>query len=281
MLMCGWHSTRLLLLLGIALSILAPGSSVADESLIAGAKPQAVVLLSGRSLLEHRLPAFMQIQPGQFLSARAVQQACTTPQLKSDSLLVFLPESQYCEQLQIQDRISLRQQLHQLTGHWPMGDPLLHLDTQPFLVIAPAHDTSDLARLGLLASCTCPSNSPPTGSVMCTAQTRTADTAIGTVTFVANDADGDSLSSAFSYQRDADPVQSGLPASLTSSCVAVPTGTLQCTVNGTAPGPAGIVQLNLAVSDGMATLPLQSLIEVLVAVPDRIFASTFEYLGCP
>lgn len=281
MLTCRWHSTRLLVVLGIALSTFWSGTSVAAESPVAKAKPQIVVLFPGRSLVERRLPVFMQIQPGKFLAARVVQQACTTPQLKSDSLLMFLPDSHTCVQLEIQDRISLRRQLHQLTGRWPMSDPLVHLDTQPFLVFAPAHDTSDLARLGLLASCTCPDNTAPTGSVMCTAQTRTADTPIGTVTFVANDADGDSLSEAFSYQRDAGPVQPGLPSSLTSSCVAVPAGTLQCTINGSAPGPAGIVQLNVDISDGMATLPLNSLIEVLAAFPDRIFADGYEYPGCP
>lgn len=269
------HWMHLVLPLGIAGCLMASVAAASVQPTSTLSKHQTVVLVSGRSLVGRRLPAFLQIEPGRYLSARAVQQACATPQLKSDSLLAFLPDLQLCIQMDNQDRLLLRQRMHELSGRWPTRNLLADLDTQAFVAIAPPRAPNALS----LATCTCPVNHAPTGNVQCTAQTRTADAPIGTVTFNASDVDGDALSGTFSYQRDADPVQAGLPSSLTSACTSSP-GTLQCTVNGTAPAPAGIVQLNLNVSDGNASLPLNSLLEVLAVVPDRIFADGFEYLGC-
>lgn len=274
--MSGRHSTRLFMLFGIVLSILAARPALAAQSPITDAKPQTVVILSGRSMVDHLLPPFIQIEPGRFLSTMAVQQACSTPRLKADSLLLFLPDSARCKQLDAQDRIPLRQRLHDLTGRRPVDDPLERLRKQPFLAIVPVPDSSDQARGG----CTCAGNSAPTGSVTCTAQTRTADTPIGSVTFIANDADDDTLSATFSHQRDANPVQPDLPSTLTGSCSSDHPGTLQCTIDGTAPAPVGIVQINLLVSDGLATLGLDSLLEILAPVEGRIFADGFEFMGC-
>lgn len=262
--------------LGIAACSLTASVAAAAMPGIVGTSPQAVVLVPGRSIVAQRLPAFLQIEPGRFVAGRAVTNACVTPQVTNDSLLAYFPELQLCVPLNREDRLLLQQRVHELTGRWPVRDLAAELDAQPFVAIVPPPIASARSR----ASCTCPQNHAPTGSVQCNAQTRTADTPIGTVTFSANDVDGDALSGAFSYQRDADPVQAGLPGSLASSCTNG-SGSLQCTVNGTAPGPAGIVQLSLSVSDGSASLPLQSLLEVLAPVPDRIFSSGFEYLGCP
>lgn len=274
--MCKGHLMRLMFSLGMVGCLLASAAWAEVPSAGANAKPQTVVLLSGHSILEHRLPAFAQIEPGRYVAARVLEQACATPQLKADALLAYFADLRLCIQTDDQDRLLLRQRVHELTGRWPSHDVLASLKEKPFTVFAPSPVTTGLAR----ASCTCPQNHAPTGAVQCTAQTRTADAQIGAVTFAANDVDGDALSGAFSYQRDANPVQSGLPGSLTSSCTNA-AGSLQCTVNGSAPGPAGIVQLSLSVSDGSASLPLNSLLEVLAPVPDRIFASGFEYLGCP
>lgn len=268
-------SMRVRLLLAVLCCLLVPYATQAatDES---SAHVQTVVLFLGRNLIEHHLPIFLQTEPGRFVSARDVQHACAAPQVRPDSVLAYIPDLRFCVSLSEADTLLLAQRVHALTGRWPTRDLLGQLNTQPFATIAPPRVTGAQAR----ASCTCPQNHAPTGSVQCTAQTRSADTPIGTVTFSANDVDGDALSGSFSYQRDADPVQPGLPASLSASCSNSP-GTLQCTVNGTAPGPAGIVQLSLSVSDGSTSLPLQSLIEVLASVPDRVFANGFEYLGCP
>ena len=272
---CGCFLARLAALLGIALTTLLPQSAAdAASSSVAAAEPQGVVLLPGRSVVERRLPAFMQIQPGRFLAARAVEHACWTPRLNADSLLLFLPDSQHCEQVSLQDRASLPHRLQQLTGRWPTRDLQAGLFNQPFLAIAPARHSQDQVA----TTCGCLNNFPPTGAAMCAAQTRTAGTPIGPVEFLATDVDSTSLSGEFTYQQDSDSVHVGLPSSLTSSCLPG-SGTLQCTVDGLAPAPAGILQLTLTVSDGSSTLPLSTLVEVL-AVGDRVFADGFEPPGC-
>lgn len=264
-----------LVLLGIALSMLMPQAANAARFSDTEAKPQAVLLLHGQTLLAQRMPAFIQIQPGRFLSTRRMMRACARLPLNNESLFLYLPDSQHCELIRPQDQLLLRRRLHKLTGHWLMDHPQARLHERPFLAIAPAHDSSDQAR----TSCSCSNNNPPEGVVMCDAQTRTAGTPIGPIEFLASDADGDALSPDFSYQRDADPVLQGLPSPLTSSCTPG-SGTLQCIVNGFAPAPAGIWQINLMVSDGSAAVPLNSLLEVLAPVQGRIFADGFESLGC-
>lgn len=273
--LCGWYPTRIATLLGVALLMLVPQQGLAATRSGVDGKPQAVLVLTGRSLLQHQLPAFMQVQPGRFVSARDVQRACITPQLKVDTLLLYLPDSKQCQLATAQDMVSMRQHLYKLSGRWTLGMPQGRLREQPFVAIAPAHVSSRLTR----ASCTCNTNTAPTGTVMCNAQTRTAATPIGPIVFLAEDVDGDTLTGTFSYQRDANQVQPGLPSSLSSSCVPG-SGSLQCTVQGTAPAPAGIVQINLSVSDDSAMLPLDSLLEVLAPVEGRIFADGFELLGC-
>lgn len=272
--MSGWPSIRWIPWLGIGACILAV-PCVPLAATPAAAAPQTAVLVSGKGLMQHKLPAFLRIGPGRYLAARVVQRACAGAQRQPGSLLLYLPDSQRCEVLSRQDTVALRQRLQQLTGQWPATDLRRAVREQAFVAVNPAPAGHALAR----ALCTCPGNAAPTGSVDCAAQTRTAGETIGAVTFAATDADGDALSSTFSYQRDANPVVPGLPSSLASSCSSG-TGSLQCMIQGNAPAPAGVVQLNFAVNDGSATLHLDSLLEILAPVESRIFADAFEFMGC-
>lgn len=272
---CGCFVARLAALLGIAFATITPPSADAASSPGANAGPQVVVLISGRNVLGRQLPAFMQIQPGRFLAAREVERACRMPRLKADSLLLYLPDSQRCEQISVQGQITLRRRLQKLTGRWPLPDVKASMRNQPFLALAPARHALDQAT----ANCGCLNNVPPIAVTTCAAQARTVSTPIGQVQFLANDVDSTSLSSEFTYRLDSGPVQAGLPSPLDASC-ASGSGTLQCTVSGQAPASAGILQLNLTVSDGTSTVPVWSLLNVL-AVGDQVFADGFDLPGCP
>ncbi len=268
---CGCSAMRLAGLFGIALAMLLPRPVAAATLPKKSETKQIVLLLPGRSLLEQRLPRFIQARPGQYVAASTLQRACATLMPSADSLLLFLPDSQHCEKVTVREQIVLRQRLRQLTGRWPTEDPLVRLGKKPFLVMAPApRQTAPLKT-----ACTC-ANTPPDGVTMCTAQTRTAGKPIATVEYLATDADGDPLAGTFSYQYDSDPVQAGLPSPLTSSCTPA-AGSLQCKIDGNAPAQSGSLQLMLKVSDGIATpdLHLMSLLQVL-ATSDRIFVGSFE-----
>jgi hypothetical protein len=266
---CGHFAMRLAGLLGICPLMLSLHASAASTGAEKSEAPQVVMLVQGRSLIEHRLPNFIEVQPGRYLAASTLQRACTMPSLRADSLLLFLPDLQLCEQVSVPERVALRQRLQKLTGRWPTQDPLLRLREQPVVAIAPR----PALKVNSNTACTC---TPPNGVVMCSAQARTASTPIAPVEYLAADADGEALTGAFSYQFNADPVVDGLPSPLTSACTPAP-GALQCTISGSAPAQPGKLQLMLTVSDGITApdLQLTSLLQVL-AVSDRVFTNGFE-----
>lgn len=258
---------------GLLSVFLRPADAVAGA--VADSNQQTVVIVLGRSLLEHRLPDVLQIEHGRFVSALDVQRACATPNLTADSTLLFFPNSKTCERVTDQTLVSLRLRLQKLTGRWLAVDPLDRAQTEAFVSIEPMrHSPNQLAGM-----CGCSADKPPDGISTCSDQTRTAGDSIGPVEFLATDSDSPTLTGAFSFQRDSDPAEVGLPPEIMSSCTSG-TGTLQCTLTGTAPAPAGILQLTFDVSDGTFTLPLETRLEVL-AVGDRVFADNFEMDGCP
>jgi len=266
---CGRRAVQRALLCGIAL--VAPTLCSGADATIAQnhSAPQAILLLPARSLLEQRLPAFIQVQPGEFLATAKLQHACMGPKLRVENLLLFHPASQHCEQLTVADQVWLRQRLQKLTGRWLTQDPRERLREQPFLMVAAALPKAVVPN----GQCTCP-NTAPNGVAMCDTQVQTAGTPISTVEYLSSDADGDALTATFSFQHDADPVQPGLPPPLISSCTPAP-GALQCTIDGNAPAQPGILQLMLSVDDGIAHLQLTSLLQVL-AISDRVFANGYE-----
>lgn len=238
-------------------------------------EPQTVVMVLSRNVFEHRLPDIMSVGHGRFLSGHEVERACANSRLRTDGTLLFFPDLKTCERVSDQNLVSLRYRLQKLTGHWESVDPLVRAQTEPFVAISPEPRSPNQ----VLAMCGCSVDQPPDGSSTCATQTRTAGTSIGAVEFAATDADSPTLTGTFSFQRDSAPAEMGLPPEVTSSCVSG-SGTLQCTLTGTAPAPAGVLQFTFDVSDGTFTLPLETTLEVL-AVGDRVFADNFEVAGCP
>lgn len=240
------------------------------------AEPEPVVILLGAALLERRLAAFVEIRPGHFLASREIQAACLRPAVRADSVLLFFPETKTCDQLGPAGRLELGNRLHAITGVRPPTDLWVRLRQQQLLPLAPRLRAQSLAVRG----CTCAGNDPPVGMVACEVQSRTQGAPIAAIDYLASDPDGDVLSGVFTHQLGIDPVQNGLPASLTSTCNADP-GSLQCTIIGSAPDQPGDLLLMLAVSDGTVTLDLVSVLEVTAAGGELLFIDQFEALVCP
>lgn len=266
-------SVRLIALAGVVLAAACAPSAGATALPAAGLNPQTVVLIIGRDLLDRGLPAFLQIGPGRFLQASSVRRACMSPSVRADSLLLFLPDSATCEQVRGQDQVTLRKRLQRLTGRWQLTEKLAPQADQSFVAIAAVNDSSEQVGGG----CSC--NFAPTGTASCDAQVRTAATPIAPVQFQANDVDSGTLTGTFSYQRDSNAIQPGLPATISSSCTPG-FRSLQCSISGTAPAPAGILQLMLTVSDGSSSVPLSTLLGVLAPVDGQIFANGFDQTDC-
>ncbi|MBL38891.1 MAG: hypothetical protein CMP07_10835 [Xanthomonadales bacterium] len=261
--------------------ILLPALLVSSQVGAATSEPGAathepVVMLSGGQLTDRRLAAFVEIQAGHYLASSALRHACMKLAVRPDSLLLFFPNSQRCEQITQVDTLMLPQRLHAITGRRPPPDLLRRLHDRPFLALAAVPQTQSL-RAG---DCSCPANTAPEGMVVCQVQTRTTGSRIAPIDYLAADADGDPLSGVFTHQRGIDPIQPGLPAPLTSTCTADP-GALLCTITGNAPDQASDLQLMLAVSDGAATLNLVSLLEVAPRDGGLVFFDGFETPVCP
>jgi len=268
--------TLYVVVFGVLLASVVPHQVEAAPFEPGAATPETVVLLSGSKLTERRLAAFVEIQPGRFLAYSALRRACLKPAVRPDSLLLFFPDSQRCEQLTKADELGLPLLLHAVTGSRPPPDLKMRLLNQPFVTLAAALQAAPLRA----PECTCPGNTAPDGMVGCQVQTRIAGARIAPIEYFASDADGDSLSGEFTHQRGIDPIQPGLPAPLASTCTANP-GTLHCTIVGNAPDQAGDLQLMLAVSDGAAALSLVALVEVTADGSGLIFIDSFETPVCP
>ncbi len=262
----------------IALGLLSASARIAHGGSISLGEDvhQTVIVVSARSVIDHSLPAAMQIESGRFLAAREVERACASASPTASSALLYFPASKRCEPVSDQDLISLRYRLQKITGRRQPVDPLLQAREEHFVAITPPRP---VPGGHVLAMCGCSVDQPPTGVSMCAAQTRTEGAPIGSVEFLATDPDSPTLTGQFSYQRDSDLAEPGLPPELTSSCTSG-SGTLQCTLTGTAPAPAGILQFSFDVSDGTFSIPLETRLEVL-AVGERIFSNNFEVAGCP
>ena len=74
------------------------------------------------------------------------------------------------------------------------------------------------------------------------------NTAIVNIVFSATDADSINLTDSFSYEFNGGSSNAGLPSGLVKNCTAG-SGTLDCTVSGTAPGAPGAYEIILSVSD--------------------------------
>ncbi len=265
---------RFALLVTMAIALTAPSWASTAERSQDHSNRQTVVALLGIALLEKRLPHTLAVQPGRFLPSIDIHRACATPSLRPDSVLVYLPDAGRCEQLAARNDYAVRERIQTLTGRWLFEDLHARLAAAPFVSISPPHSVASSR-----SECVC-ANTAPEGVVSCPAQTRNPQTFIATVEFLASDDDGDTLTGEFSYQRDSEPVQAGLPAPLSSSCDA-PSGTLSCSVQGIAPAETGIFQLLLNVSDGTATLQLNTLLEIVAPPTEQIFRDGFQRPQCP
>ena len=114
---CGHPTASLALLLGVAVAATAAHAAPGTPR-----HSQAVLLVSGQSILQRKLPAFLSLQGGRFIAASAVQSACQRPGLKDASLLLYLPDSGTCESIVAQNKLLLRQHLYALSGRRPGRD---------------------------------------------------------------------------------------------------------------------------------------------------------------
>lgn len=132
---------------------------------------------------------------------------------------------------------------------------------------------------GVAGVCSCPGNVAPTVNLVSGGgQQVTSNSPIRNIVFTGTDVDSDVLFDFFRYQFNGGVAIDGLPAGLAKNCTSG-TGTLDCTVSGTAPGTSGPYNIILDVSDGLIRTSQSA--ELIVnaidpPLPEIIFKNGFE-----
>ena len=174
--------------------------------------------------------------------------ACLGIPLQPDELVIYLVESKSCKALRdrtpasfagahgpevtsglSQERASLEQQL----------------ENSPLVVMLPQVKVAQTVR-----GCYCPVNNSPVASVQSgSPQQATSGEAIATILFDATDSDSLNLTHKFFHTLDGGSQQTGLPGGLGEACTGG-SGTLSCSVTGSAPPVSGSYLIRFEVGDG-------------------------------
>lgn len=255
---------RYLLLGGLGLFLSAP----------AAAKLSPLVVLEADLLTQRPLAPALRIDHATWLHLPRVIRACAGQLRPGADLVVFFPQSDRCEVIRNSGKVRMQAELTAIHPALAGAQVRRRLDQDAIAVVRP------VARprfKGLL--CTCPTtNQVPEGAVQCASQNTEQNRPVAPIEFMASDADGDTLTPAFSHTLDGGGSVAELPSPLVSDC-ASQLGTLSCTVTGRSPTAGGNYVLTLAVSDGSAVLELDAELAV-TADPDRPFDDSFEALIC-
>jgi len=221
-----------------------------------------ILVFKAEDIQNHRIPARVHMHGAPLVFGSQISLACLGVNLRRDELIVYLPESQSCIPFAELDPGSIRS----IERDRPAL--LKALDESAVVVMKPQAQPEGGAGL-----CGCPGNRPPVVSVKSgSSQEAISGAAITSIEFTASDVDSEVLTEFFSFTLNGSSKQLGLPAGLLDNCVAG-TGTLSCTISGTAPIPTGSYLIQLEVSDGFS---LGSATATLSVIAEQIFADGFE-----
>ena len=226
---------------------------------------QPVLVFKTEDVQNRRVPSRIHMLGTPLVFGSQVNLACLTVNFRRDELIAFLPESRSCIPFSDldpgrldtieRDRSSIERALD--------GNAFVVMKSQPRIE-------------GGAGLCDCPGNRPPVVTVKSgSPQQAMAGAAVTSIEFTASDVDSEVLMGSFSFTLNGSSSQSGLPNGLVESCVAG-TGTLACTVSGTAPLTAGTYLIELEVSDGFDPGSATATLTVTPLPVDQIFTDGFE-----
>lgn len=201
--------------------------------------------------------------------------ACLGIPLKADELVVYLAESRSCMALRNRTPASLAR------DHGPEAARGLsqervflerQLESSPLVVMQPQEEVPQAAPV-----CYCPGNSPPIATVQSgSPQQATSGEAISTIVFSATDSDSLILTHEFFHTFDGGLQQSGLPGGLGEVC-STGSGTLSCSVDGSAPLTSGSYLIRFEVRDSSSSDSATAELTVVDIVrPEILFLDGFE-----
>jgi hypothetical protein len=236
---------------------------------------ESALVFRASDLKSGRLPARIHLRNLPPVFSSQVTLACLGVPLQADDLVVYLAESKFC--LALRDRTPASM----TAAHGPEVERGLaqertslerKLESSPLVVMQPQAAVAQTA-----AVCYCPGNEPPVASVQSgSPQQATEGETITAIVFEASDSDSPTLTHEFSYMLDGGSPQAGLPGGLGETCLSG-SGTLSCSVTGTAPLVSGSYLIQFEVSDSSSSASATAELTVIDGVlPEIIFSNGFE-----
>jgi hypothetical protein len=240
-------------------------SSAFAEVVLSRYLDQPVLVFNTEDVRNHRIPARIHEHGAPLVFGSQVSLACLGVNLGRDELAVYLPESQTCIPLGELDPGNI------LGFERDRSALLKVLDKSAVAVMKPQAQAQGGAGL-----CNCPGNRPPVVSVKSgSPQEAIAGAAITSIEFTASDVDSEVLTEFFSFTLNGSSKKLGLPSGLVENCVSG-SGTLSCTVSGSAPLTVGTYLILLEVSDGFSLGSATATLTTTAPPSEQIFVDGFE-----
>jgi len=226
---------------------------------------QSALVFKAEDVQNSRIPARIHVHGAPLVFGSQVSLACLGIHLRRDALVVYLPESKSCipfGQLDPGNIGGIERERSALVQA---------LEESAVVVMKPQATVEGVAGL-----CSCPDNRPPVVTVKSgSPQEAIAGAAVIPIEFTASDGDSEVLTEFFSFTLNGSSKQLGLPSGLVDNCIPG-TGTLSCTVSGSAPVTVGIYLILLEVSDGFSLGSATATLTVTAAPSEQIFIDGFE-----
>jgi len=238
---------------------------------------RTVLIFKAESLIKHRLPARTAMPNKPAVSATQLELACIGVNATHADLLVYQSHDQKCFRLSDLPAAKVTTLLG-ARGIHPLSTERMnldqHLEADSVIIMKPQMDAAFTPL-----SCSCPGNgnaSPKATVDSGIGQQVISGTAISSIIFSATDSDSGTLTESFSYTRDGGARVNGLPGGLSSHCTSG-SGSLTCTITGTAPATSGNYRIFMSASDGNSSGSTSATLEVnSEPLPDPIFSDGFE-----
>jgi len=240
-------------------------TSLFAEAVFSRYLDQSVLVFRAEDVEHRRIPARIHVHGAPLVFGSQVNLACLATNFRRDRLIVFLPESRSCIPFSELDpgRLNTIERDRSSIERGLDGNTFVVLKSQPRIE-------------GGAGLCDCPGNRPPGVIVESgSPQEAEAGAAVTSIEFSASDVDSEVLSETFSFTLNGSNSQLGLPSGLVENCVPG-TGTMACTVSGTAPLIPGTYLIELEVFDGFSLGSATATLTVTPPPAEQIFADGFE-----
>ena len=226
---------------------------------------QSALVFKAEDVQNNRIPARIHAHGAPLVFGSQVSLACLGVHFRRDALIVYLPESRSCILFGELDPGSIGGIERE------RGVLVQALEESAVVVMKPQATVEGGAGL-----CDCPGNRPPLVTVDSgSPQEAMAGAAITSIGFTASDVDSEVLTEFFSFTLNGSSKQIGLPSGLVENCVSG-TGTLSCTVSGSAPLIVGTYLILLEVSDGFSLGSATATLTTIAPPSEQIFIDGFE-----